>query len=95
MQKKGKQGKHRRRSGKSRPHWLFMGALAASTALCGRATAYAYTTPQHQGPLLPLRRIDVPLDSKDAALAATVDQLHSMSVMRGVTSVMRVEGMSE
>lgn len=78
MQKKGKhQGRHQRRSGNSRPHWLFMGALAASTALCGRATAYAYMTPQQQGPLLPVRRIDVPLDSKEAALAALLDAIWS------------------
>ncbi|HJX29859.1 MAG TPA: TonB-dependent siderophore receptor [Thermoanaerobaculia bacterium] len=78
MEKKGKHhGKHRRRSGNSRPHWLFMGALAASTALGGRATAYAYMPAHHDGPLLPVRRIDAPLDSKDAALAALLDAIWS------------------
>jgi homoserine dehydrogenase len=33
--------------------------------------------------------------AKDAALAATVDELRSMPAVRGVTSVMRVEGASE
>jgi catecholate siderophore receptor len=78
MQKKGRhQGKNQRRSGHSRPHWLFMGALAASTALGGRATAYAYMPAHHEGPLVPVRRIEAPLDSKEAALAALLDAIWS------------------